>query len=531
MANEKEEPKICPKHNIQMERIETEFGTLDEYGNPEDQVAVSYECPECELEEREIDTEKFFMEPDERDKIEEKLKSLKNGQMSTISEGIIEKYAEKFSKNSDIPSSVSRAYVQSAVSSQLSHVIAEDSRGIVLPNIGLIWIGPSGVGKTPALESIISPLDPILKDGSIYSYDKIYNRVTGEFLIHSVSKLKGDNRHIVGIKWDEVTTLAKSAANRTTSSLFETLNGLYDGRLPGSGSVSRGDDGASNVYPGIFIMSGTALFLKYIDEDFWTIGLGTRLDFLPFESLPPADISPDPKEREIVVGDFKEDLLKLRKIKKVEWRPDMWEKYNEYQKKIISDVRRVQEDLESAMNPDNFEVISKSKFPLKVLKYSVIHAASRMNFTDSGLLYIDIQDLDDAIKDVEGYHRNMLVVYHFWLSMNQKYDITSLIEKIKKGYVKLVKKEKTYSLEFRKENDSTLATPDPSGKWVKHSDLLKQSHMKAQGHNSFDEVITTLVERDEMAKRECKVYVKGSKTQVLTSAVFYKERTKEPTEK
>ena len=87
-----------------------------------------------------------------------------------------------------------------------------------------------------------------------------------------------------------------------------------------------------------------------------------------------------------------------------------------------------------------------------------------------------------------------------------------------------MKKGNTYSLEFRKEGGTTLANPDPKGKWVKHSDLLRQSHMKAQGHNSFDEVITTLVERDEMAMRECKVYVKGSKTQVLTTAIFYKER-------
>ena len=417
---DKEESKICPKHNIPMVPTYQGTTTIQKKDGIEEDVEVFFDiCPECELEEREKETEMFFMEPEGRDKIEAKLnKTLKNGKMNTISGGIIEKYSDKFSKNSDIPLSVSKAYVQSAISSQLSHVIAQDSKGIVLPNIGLIWIGPSGIGKTPALEAIISPLDPILRDGSIYSYHKIYNRVTGEFLIHSISKLKGDNRDIVAVIWDEVTTLAKSAASRNTSSLFETLNGLYDGRLPGSGSVSRGDDGASNVYPGIFIMSGTPLFLKYIDEDFWTIGLGTRLDFLPYESLPPADISSNSKDREMITGGFREDLLKLRKIQKVEWRQDMWEKYNEYQKKIMSDVRTVQEDLESSMNQDNFEVISKSKFPLKVLKYAIIHAASRINFTDSGLLYVDIEDLDNAIRQVEEYHRNMMVVYRFWISMN-----------------------------------------------------------------------------------------------------------------
>lgn len=537
MTDKKEEAKICSKHKIPM--VHTYQGTTtipvyDEHGNQTDErdedVFIDI-CPECEEEEMEKDQERFFMEQDGRDKIGEKLKPVKNGKMNTITDGIIEKYSSKFSKNSDIPSSVSKAYVQSAISSQLSRVIAQDSRGIVLPNIGLMWIAPSGVGKTPSLENIIYPLETILRDGSIHSFEKIYNRVTGEFLIHSVSKLKGDRRHIIGLIWDEVTTLAKSAASRSTSSLFETLNGLYDGKLSGSGSVSRGDDGASNVYPGIFIMSGTPPFLRYIDEDFWTIGLGTRLDFLPYESLPPADISPDPKAREMISQEFREDLLKLRKIQKVEWRPDMWEKFNEYQKKVMSDVRRVQEDLEASMNQDNFEVISKSKFPLKVLKYAIIHAASRMNFTDSGLLYVDIQDLDNAIRDVEEYHRNMMLVYRFWLSMNQKYDITSLIEKIKKGYGKLVKKGNTYSLEFGKDDKPPMANPDPKGLWVKHSDLLRQSHMKALGHNSFDEVITTLVERDEIVKRECRVYVNGNKKQVLTSAIFYKERINEPTEK
>ena len=70
-------------------------------------------------------------------------------------------------------------------------------------------------------------------------------------------------------------------------------------------------------------MSGTPLFLKYIDEDFWNIGIGTRLNFLPYESLPPSDILPDPKERELIVDDFRADLLKLRKIVKVEWRPEV----------------------------------------------------------------------------------------------------------------------------------------------------------------------------------------------------------------
>ena len=177
-------------------------------------------------------------------------------------------------------------------------------------------------------------------------------------------------------------------------------------------------------------------------------------------------------------------------------------------------------------------MISRSKFPLKVLKYSIIYASSRMNFTDSGLVYVDVEDLDNAIRDVEEYHKNMLLVYRQWQSMNQKFDITNLIEKLKKAYKTIAKKaEKSYRVDWidQKEDSYSLAVPDKDGTWVKHSDLLRQSHMKAGGYGSFDEIMTTLVERDELIKRECKVYAVGKKrdggrTRTLTNAIFYKLR-------
>ena len=530
--------RICPKHNIPMvsnlaggRMVPVMDSEGHQVGEREEDV-YQLVCPECDEEDLQREQDKFFMSPygDSGKKIEEKLKSQKNDRMNTITDGIIEKYSGRFTNNSDTPLSVAKAYVQSAISSQLCRIVAEDSRGRVLPNLGFMWIGPSGIGKTPALEAIITPVEKLLRDGSIYSYEKIYNRVTGEFLIHSIAHIKGEKRHNIALIWDEVSTLAKSAYNRSTSSLFETLNALYDGRLPGSGSVSRGDDGASNVYAGIFVMSGTPIFLKYIDEDFWNIGIGTRLDFLPYESLPPSDILPDPKEGHRIADEFIADLLKLRRIAKIEWLPEMWQKYNEYQKKIISEVRMVQEDLDSSLIQENFEVISRSKFPLKILKYSIIYASSRMNFTDSGLLYVDVEDLDNAIRDVEEYHKNMLLVYRQWQSMNQKFDITNLIEKLKKAYKTIAKRaEKSYRVDWidQKEDSYSLAVPDKDGTWVKHSDLLRQSHMKATGYGSFDEVITTLVERDELIKRECKVYAvgkkrDGGKTRTLTEAIFYK---------
>ena len=68
------------------------------------------------------------------------------------------------------------------------------------------------------------------------------------------------------------------------------------------------------------------------------------------------------------------------------------------------------EDLESALNQKNFEVVSHSKFLLKAPKYFSIYASSGMNFTDSGVLHVDIEDLENVIRDVEEYHRSMMVV-------------------------------------------------------------------------------------------------------------------------
>ena len=58
--------------------------------------------------------------------------------------------------------------------------------------------------------------------------------------------------------------------------------------------------------------------------------------------------------------------------------------------------------------------------------------------------------------------------------------------------------------------------------------------MKAGGLRSFEEVITTLIERDELIKRECKIYVtsttKNKKPiQTLTNATFYRVKNNSET--
>ena len=51
--------------------------------------------------------------------------------------------------------------------------------------------------------------------------------------------------------------------------------------------------------------------------------------------------------------------------------------------------------------------------------------------------------------------------------------------------------------------------------------------MKANGLRSFEEILDTLIERDEISKKECVVKSVSGKTKINTSAIFYKLREKQ----
>lgn len=257
---------------------------------------------------------------------------------------------------------------------------------------------------------------------------------------------------------------------------------------------------------------GTPTFLKYVNEDFWDIGLGNRIFFVKYTTSDVRAISKTLHAKEFY-EEFISDLEKLNKIEKADFSDDAWELYNDYQMKIMKDVQSVQIDLESSVDTYNFEVTSKVKYPIQIIKMALIISASRFNYDSSLILRVEKKDVEEAIKEVESYHDNMIYIHSIWETQSAQRlrheSVEILAKKISNHIKRLCTIGKSYRLDWidQKDDSYSLAVPDNAGLWVKHSDLLKQSHMKASGLRSFEEVITTLIERDELIKKECKIYV------------------------
>ena len=446
---------------------------------------------------------------------------------------IITKYSRYLNNVIGAPLDVCESMIKFDISIALHRLFFADGKGRVLPNVGFMWLAPSGADKTPVYDWGIMKLQSKLFSEWKYIH---YNRVGGKALISSISKIKDEDmangRVLALITQDEVSTLAKESNADGLSDVFETFAQAYDGQLSSSTTVIRRSERPKPCYSPMWFQ-GTPTFLKYVNEDFWDIGLGNRIFFIRYSKSTIKEITKTLHSKEFY-DEIISDLEVLTKIESADFSDDAWELYNEYQMKVMSEVQATQEDLESSVDTYNFEVTSKVKFPIQVIKIALILSASRFNFDASGVLHVEKDDLERAIEQVEEYHSNMVYIHSIWETQSAQRlkheSVEILTKKIFNHIRRLLGMGRGYSLE-PKDDETTIANPDPSGKWVKHSDLLRQSHMKAVGLRSFDEVLNTLMERDEIAKRECKVYVKGSKRtdgepvkRVLTSAVFYKIR-------
>ena len=528
----------CQK-NPEHEYIETVGWYLDDDGTE-----IEYpECANCiedsRIEYREkIETASDVDAPeliDEYEKIIEKSHINESKEKKPEhSYNVIDKYSEKLHDIIGAPKEACKAIVQWDISVALHRLFFADGKGRVLPNLGFMWIAPSGADKTPIYNWGVMNLQEKLFSKWKYIH---YNRVGGKALITSMSKIKSEEisygRILTLITQDEVSTLAKESNSDGLSDVFEAFAQAYDGQLSSSTTVIRQSEIPKPSYSPMWFQ-GTPTFLKYVNEDFWDIGLGNRIFFVKYTTSDVRAISKTLHAKEFY-EEFISDLEKLNKIEKADFSDEAWELYNDYQMKIMKDVQSVQIDLESSVDTYNFEVTSKVKYPIQIIKMALIISASRFNYDSSLILRVEKKDVEEAIKEVEAYHDNMIYIHSIWETQSAQRlrheSVEILAKKISNHIKRLCTIGKSYRLDWidQKDDSYSLAVPDNAGLWVKHSDLLKQSHMKASGLRSFEEVITTLIERDELIKKECKIYVttklrNGNKNRTLTVATFYKSK-------
>jgi hypothetical protein len=444
---------------------------------------------------------------------------------------IIDRYATRLMESTDAPMDVCKAMVEFDISVALHKLFFADGKGRVLPNTAYIWLAPSGNNKTPLYEwGIMRLQDQLFSEWKYYHF----NRVGGKALISSLSKVKQDDlvhgRILSLLTLDEASTMAKDSNADGLSDMFESFAQAYDGQLMSSTTVVRKHEKPRPCYSPIWFQ-GTPTFLKYVNEDFWDIGLGNRMFFLKFTA---SEIKPIPKtlHSKDFYTDIIADLEIMREIETANFTDEAWDRYNEYQMKVMEEIRDVQTDLESSIDSNNFPIVSKVKMPIHIIKLALIISASRFNFDTTGLLKVELQDVNKAIEEVEFYHSNMVYIHQIWETQSAQRlrheSVEMLAKKIFNHINSIISKDGGYDIKFHKPDNQSedgywVAEQSKEGKWVRHSVLLKKSHMKASGLRSFEEVVETLIAREELIKREAKVYfIDGNKKRNAVIVDFYR---------
>ena len=437
----------------------------------------------------------------------------------------IEKYSAVFSEKTNAPLDVCKAMAEFDISAALNTLYFADGMGRIRPNLGFIWLAPSGSYKTPLYEWGITKLhDKLFSEWGYYHFQ----RIGGRALISSMSHIKveelKEGRVPALITLDEASTLAKDSNADGLSDTFEAFAQAYDGQLASSNTIIRKHEQPHPCYSPIWFQ-GTPIFLKYVNEDFWDIGLGNRMFFLRYSISEVKPIPMSMKSKEFY-EEITTDLELMKKIKSAKFSDEVWNRYNEYQMSVMKGIQKAETDIESSIDSNNFSVVSRVKIPIHVLKLAIVFSASRFNVDDSGILHVELVDMERAIEEIETYHANMVYIHTIWENQSAqrlKHESIEIVaNKIFNHMTRILESGKGVDLTYSKEDDCWVADESVKGKWVRHSMLLKNSHMKAKGLKSFEEVVTTLMEREEIQQRTGRIYKKSNGTRIPSDVIFYR---------
>ena len=530
---DKKEKMICQKHNIEMEKYKTQKPMEDENGNwvfdkdgnPVMEDTSYYVCPICEEEEN---LRKYYDETpymgakiikESIKKIEEKNPNQKTIKDVENKEDFLNKYTKTISDITDAPIEASKAMAQMLISCSLFNAKYENSKGKILPNLSIIWIAPSGSNKTPLIENTIEKVLP-----DVFPEFSVFGVVTGKGFRKEVSTWKDDGPiKPLTIIWDEMSTLSKDSKHEGTSDIYEVLSQAYDGKLSPYTSVRGGHERYPHLYSNLWI-SGVPSFLENTDKSFWYQGFGLRSLFLKYETVEPKDIK-DGNLDDIkkFYEDIENDLKLMKKISFIKTTSDFMMAYNEYRKDVLKSIQEAQKDILRTEDPDVFPIISKVKFPVLIMKLSMINATSRYNFTEDGILTLEKEDFERAKIDLEKYHDNLVEMFNVWQELTETKsridNIKNLKDKIKRHILTLLSDKKGFKITQKSVNGEivNIAVFDDNGKWVSRSALLRISHLSSK---NFNELISTLIEEMVIQKKEG--YIENRYIEIENTGYRYK---------
>lgn len=530
--------KICPKHGIEMELIKeiAPIPSRDADGNEAfiDQEVQYYSCFYCD---HQMD---YVAEEGEQAEIilsEQITKYKESNPVFTPHriDGNLIKELMDFHKDTDADENPRKSMAMFQIASALTNCVSANAKGKILPNLGFWWSEPSGTNKTPLL---ISGVDEFAD--TVYKEHILYETGTAKGMHKSLAKLYDDDPHKkrnILIRWDEGQNITTMMKENALADIYSFFCQAIDNRLQSYITIARGDEKSPPITANIWI-SGVPEMIEKSDKSFWFQGAGNRFLFVKSKKVLIKDIKRATVE-ELEYNNKKNHLIEelnlLKNIKLVEYSDGFLEAYNEYRREILEPIAKIQSDLSASQDIDNYPILSKIKYPVLVWKLAIIHSASRGNFSGE-LLRMDVEDLEEAKKDLDEYHANAMEVFNYWLEKATKDADIRSSQRIKKKFERHIQsilrnKGKRWSVAWKDAKtksgidiSGTIAFKTDDGNWVIHSDLMPYANMMA---DDFARAVNTLKEQGYLIVKERVKYLKDGSKDVpldtpITISTFYK---------
>jgi hypothetical protein len=514
--------KMCEKHNTEM--VRTFQGSIqkpvyDQEGNQidekEENIYIDI-CPECEFEQKMAE----YGLSDLPDVVE---KSIREYQQSPFRKPIekpkdkdfIRKYSGFIASVKSVPQYIAEAACVFLISIALYQANYTDAKGRVLSNVAFRHIAESGHNKSPLYNLLIKEVIP--KAFSDYEY-YITGRGTSRGITSMVQKEKSGRRIQIVFARDEDSVLYK--ADNYNRDMFEGYSDLFDGNIPSNTTNMHGHQTDRKCVCSYW-SAGTPISIKYVDPDNFQQGWQWRHFPLMDDSPIPEDILNDKDLTSIkeMTEEMIAELREMTKIRVIRTTPDFMRLLNAYYLEIIKEKNEVEKRKKEigVLSIEWVETESKTKAPEHIIKFAMIHAASRWNLSDDGTLIMDTADFLYAKEKFEFYRSHIISFFKEWIEQREPMELSEKMNRIieiirslpERYEVELIQKGKKGEYGEKDTPEIWEAILNPKGEYVSRSKVLWKSHLQTgSGWNSFDTVIDTLIQSEKIIQRHASVKYK-----------------------
>ncbi len=390
----------------------------------------------------------------------------------------------------------------------------EDDLGKVQTNLAFVWPSPSSTFKTPLMRILRTIYERDWRNQglhfkskytteglmqSLYNYrKKIEERAKKEKKIEeSLNEDRDDFDDEINIPAykcivlrDEASNLAKEAKAGRAANIWEFQSEAYDGFVSPYDTVR----GSSQTYPPTwmsFWFSSTLTLYQHLGDDFWEQGFAFRCLFIRPEKKEYLPMSNN-VVRETAILDITTELLDLYEIEGALASDEWWSAYNDFVKPI---VERGNIEIDSLDSAENIPIEDKAdkKYPEIVIKLSMVHCASRSGWKETDghkYLWLDLQDLQNAISDLHKYKENLISAYNIYQLRKKSPAKLEKIEEERKTVHRLIKEappEQRYDAREEYGDDKKthiFAVQSKDGKYIRSSYIYRKTRWSKSTVNS-----------------------------------------------